>query len=208
METERIDYNTFKFFDTFVDPITKKVQKLSISTKFSDTQIGDLTRYNIDFETMVKAVAEKELETSKSQKYIESITKYAKEHGYTKSVNVFINESHRSQDIVLPLTGFVQDCINPSMITNAKVCSALDEILVHWESFESESICHYMGRIGFRFSPYENDRVDLEVMCNTIAPWDSTDAIVYDEEDPTKCLLVTYNFVERVSRNSVNVSEQ
>jgi len=179
--------------DIFVNPITGAEEEISVKVGVPQQAYTDLqTQWGIDVETMVETAARKEIEYSKTHRYVDSITEYAKDNGQHKVIVFEVNEG--TADMILDLTKeIVSKSEEPAIITNAQLCTVLTEKMTpetcqSKDAFKDKAI-YTVGVINREID--EKEKL-ITVCCYACLTWADNNLLVYDRKNPKTSLYIEF----------------
>ena len=180
--------------EIFENPITGVKEKLQVSCAFTDHQVEDMKAYNLDAATMLDNAINHELEYSKGKKFIDAIIEYANDTFGAAEVN-FIMDENIQYKILGSIKSFVFSCKSPKLYTNPYVLTVLNDVLEN-KNFDKQNQGYYYfaGEVKLK---KEDVELTVPIYCIPTMTWNQTEAIMYDDEDRKRCLVMKFNIKEK-----------
>ena len=189
------DVNRKTVTEIFENPITGEKEKLQVSCTITDQQIEGLKTYNLDINVMLENAIQRELDYSKGKKFIDAIVEYANDtFGGAAEINLIMDENIQYQ-ILRSIKSFVFSCKSPKLYTNPYVLTILHNVLENKNFDEHNQGYSYLaGEVKLK---REDVELTVPIYCIPTMTWNQTEAIMYDDEDRKRCLVMKFNIKEK-----------
>lgn len=191
--------------EIFENPITGEVEKLTVSSAFTATQLEGLKDFGMNPEDMINNAIDRELERSKKKKFIKTIADYAREQeDGVKKGTIIVNEAAGYQ-FVRSIMRFVFSCKSPVIYTNACILTLIHDVL-QIKNMNNTSCYAYL--VGDLIYTKDDEELKVPVYLIPDLPWNQAEALIFDDEDRTHSQIIEYTISDiTISENRGETKE-